>query len=115
MLRFASNRWWAFVLALSLFLVCATVFVAQTPRVAYATQFMGEDPSDPPQPGIGDPDVPITPGAPRPGKAVSPGSGSLQAAGVERPVLQGESTVPVSVWAMRLRLYLMGFRIRLLL
>jgi hypothetical protein len=117
MLRFSTNRWWAFILALALFLVCGFIATAQAPRVAHATAILGEEPADPPQPGvgIGDPDVPITPGAPKPGKAVSPVS-MRSGPAVQGPVLEGEGIAPsnASVWLMRLRLYLMGLRLRLL-
>jgi hypothetical protein len=119
MLRFSSNRWWVFILALALFLVCGFLATAQAPRVANATAIIGEEPSDSPDPGggsIGDPDVPITPGAPKPGKAVSRGNLMQQGNALQGPVLEGERAMPssASVWVMRLRLYLMGLRTRLL-
>jgi len=114
MLRFGSNRWWVFILALSVFLVCACLGFAHSPKPAYAGQVtMGEGPSEPPQPGTGDPDVPITPGAPKPTKRGTGVGAALPGTTAQQPVLEGGSTVHESVWVMRLRLYLTGFRIRL--
>ncbi len=117
MLRFVPNRWWAFVLALSLFVFCAVFLTAQVPGTAHALQITGTgDPiGSTPPPGSGDPDVPITPGQPKPGKAVSLQGGAMQPLSVQGSAPQGEGLYPTSVTMIRLRAFWMVLRLRLLL
>ncbi len=117
MLRFAPNRWWAFVLALAFFVCCIALFSVQAPSTAQALQVTGTD--DPvgqaPQPGIGDPDVPITPGQPKPGKAAPYQGGAMQPLNAQGLAPQGEGLSPTSATMMRLRVFWMILRLRLLL
>lgn len=116
MLRFAPNRWWAFILTLALFVCCTALLTAQAPSTAYAVQITGggDIVGSTPPPGSGDPDVPITPGAPKPGKAAAVQGGAMQPLSVQRLAPQGEELSPTSVTMIRLRAIFMVLRLRLL-
>lgn len=112
MVRFKLNRRWAFISALAFFVLCLSCFTVQGPTTAYAVQITGEDPIiQSPSPGVGDPDVPITPSPPKPGKA---SIGAMQTLSAQRSVPQGEGLAPTSVVTMRLRVFFMFLRLRLL-
>jgi len=111
MLRFTSNRWWAFILALCLFTVCLFALTAQMPSVCRAND---SGPSyttctDPPA-GYGDPDIPSGPGAGKGGRGVvTRGVSSLteRTFGVHPT---GEGRPSSSVVVDRLRLFLLSLR-----
>jgi hypothetical protein len=111
MLRFAKNRWWAFILALCLFTVGFLALTAQTPSVCRASDsgpsFTTE--TDPP-PSCGDPDIPTGPGAGKGGRGwVTRGglSPTTQTLG-SHPT--GEGMTSTSAVVDRFRLFLLGLR-----
>jgi hypothetical protein len=112
MLRFQSNRWWAFVLTLCLLTACFFFLTTQRPTAAFASQGLSipDDPSMPAGPGIGDPDVPITPGAQKTGRSRI-AHGSAERVVVEGPSVPAGDGVPASSVLMeRLRLFLLSLR-----
>jgi hypothetical protein len=112
MLRFTSNRWWAFVLTLCLFTACFFLITVQTPSVACASNgsFLPADEAPPPQPGIGDPDVPITPAPGKVSVIRVAGNGWNQAVPESWRSPVGDGKFSTSVWMQRLRLFLLGLR-----
>jgi hypothetical protein len=114
MLRFTRNRWWAFVLTLCLFTVCALLLTAQAPAYAGARSANQQKPAneDPPMPSFGDPDVPMGPGDGRTGMTfVSRGGGvGSQVVQQNGACPAGDGVAPNSVVMDRLRLIVLGLR-----
>jgi hypothetical protein len=112
MLRFKSNRWWAFVLTLCLFTCCLLALSARFPSVASASDGSYSIADQSPVPGgsVGDPDVPMGPGDGKAGKTC------VVRGGVSEAVLQngarpvGDGAVSTSVVMDRLHLFLLGLR-----
>lgn len=113
MLRFTWNRWWAFVLTLCLFTVCAFLLTAQVPSVVSAnpsSAYMPADDQLPPSPSVGDPDVPMGPGDGKAGKGfvVRVETGQVVRQNGASPV--GDGVAPTSVVMNRLRLIVLSLR-----
>ena len=101
MLRFAKNRWWALILALSLSLVC--ISSRSTPVWAAGPGEVTDNGT--PGPYSGDPDMPTGPEKNRAGRGAMQPQGRMDS---QRPVGDGQVTVRVVMW--RLLVMVRGLR-----
>lgn len=101
MLRFAKNRWWAFILTLSLLLTGSATFAS----LSYGDGIVPI--ANPDTPPAGDPDTPVGPSkqAPGKGRAVSVGSRYADSS-------MGDGVSARSVWVWRLHVVLRSLIIR---
>jgi hypothetical protein len=112
MLRFKSNRSWAFVLTLCLFTTCSCLFTVQLPAVAHAgsSDSFSVSADEPPPLSVGDPDVPTGPGDGKAGKFSVVRNGSNQVVRQNEACPVGDGAALTSVAKNSVRLFLLSLR-----
>lgn len=110
--RFGMNRWWAFILALSLVLACGAATFSPVAADARYGETGAIDPNGTPGDGTlgaGDPDVPTGPGK-QYSRSVRPQPPLLSDRRASGAPAVGDGEAPVSVLVLRLHIVLRGLR-----
>jgi hypothetical protein len=111
--RFIKNRWWAFILALSLVLTCGAASVSPVAaELSYGEVGNGTDPGGTPGDGTldtGDPDVPTGPGK-QYSRSAQPQPPQLSERRYSGAPAVGDGEAPTSVLVLRLHVVLRSLR-----